>query len=236
MTSRARFLFAVLFFALLGANAGAAPAPPNDPVALVDPFIGTGGTSGVGLIDDFPGASAPFGMLQWSPDTPSQPPSGGYLYRDTKITGFSLTHLSGAGCQVFGDFAVMPVLGEVSDPQSVAQSFSHEHETASPGYYSVHLDGGVDVSLTAQARSGIARFAFPASSHAGILVDAASDQAGVRDARVWIAGPAEIDGYAQSGGFCGMPNVFTVYFALRFDRPFDAYGTWSSGGIERGAK
>ena len=237
MTSRVRLVLAVLFFTLLQvhASAGAAPAS-NDPVELVDPFIGTGGTSGVGLIDDFPGASAPFGMLQWSPDTPSQPPSGGYLYRDTKITGFSLTHLSGAGCQVFGDFSVLPVLGDVSDAQSTAQSFSHEHEAASPGYYSVQLDDGVSVSLTAQARSGIARFLFPASSRAGILVDAASDQAGVRDSRIWIAGPAEIDGFAQSGGFCGMPNLFTVYFAIRFDRPFDAYGTWSGGGIERGAK
>ena len=47
-----------------------------DPVSLVNPFVGTGGVAAVvGQIDDFPGAAAPFGMIAWSPDTPTQPAS-----------------------------------------------------------------------------------------------------------------------------------------------------------------
>lgn len=225
--------FWAMMSALLAAPVSAQPSP--DPVALVDPFVGTGGTSGVGLIDDYPGASAPFGMLQWSPDTPSQPPSGGYFYRDSAITGFSLTHVSGAGCAIYGDFAVLPVTGSIQDPGSATQAFEHSGEHASPGFYSVRLRSGIDVALTAAPRTGLASFTFPATSQANLLIETTSDQAGVTDARAWVAGPAEVDGYASSGGFCGMPNTFTVYFAMRFDRSFTSYGAWSENVTTPGA-
>ena len=61
-----------------------------DPASVVDPIIGTSGA-----VDDFPGADVPFGMVQWSPDTPSRPAGGGYEYNDKAVTGFSLTHISG---------------------------------------------------------------------------------------------------------------------------------------------
>ena len=48
-------------------------------------------------------------MVQWGPDTaPSAPHSGGYDHRDNHIRGFSLTHLSGAGCALYGDFPFLP--------------------------------------------------------------------------------------------------------------------------------
>ena len=76
----------------------------------VSVFAGTepgGGAFGGG--HNFPGAAAPFGMVQWSPDTvPAERHSGGYDYRDRHIRGFSLTHLSGAGCALYGDFPFLP--------------------------------------------------------------------------------------------------------------------------------
>lgn len=45
---------------------------------LVDTFVGTSGTQTGGPIDTFPGADVPFGMVQWSPDTPSRNAGGGY--------------------------------------------------------------------------------------------------------------------------------------------------------------
>ena len=48
-------------------------------------------------------------MVQWSPDTtPAAPHSGGYDHRDNHVSGFSLTHLSGAGCALYGDFPFLP--------------------------------------------------------------------------------------------------------------------------------
>ena len=50
-------------------------------------------------------------MVQWSPDTNTD---GWYKYDEKQLYGFSLTHLSGAGCPMYGDFAVLPVLDELT--------------------------------------------------------------------------------------------------------------------------
>lgn len=200
-------------------------------LTLVNPFIGTSGTQIGGPIDTFPGADAPLGMLQWSPDTPAQPAGGGYDYKDTAITGFSLTHLSGPGCSVFGDAAILPVVGTPEPPWTQKQPFSHADESASPGYYAVTLGSrAIRTELTAAPRAGIARITFPATAQADVLINPASNQAGASDAHVRIVSPTEIDGWARSGNFCGMPDAYTVYFALQFDRPMRRSGVWSESG------
>lgn len=50
----------------------------------VDPLIGTSGGG-----NTFPGATLPFGMVQWSPDTNQD---GWYRYDEKRLYGFSLTH------------------------------------------------------------------------------------------------------------------------------------------------
>jgi len=140
-----------------GASTGATTVsgPVSDPAALVDPLIGTGsGGAVVGQVDAFPGAVVPFGMVQWSPDTSSRPPGGGYDYADSATTGLSLTHVSGPGCAVAGDFPVLPLVGAApADPASAQQPFSHASESATPGSYSATLapgtPGAVGVRLTA---------------------------------------------------------------------------------------
>ncbi|MGH8371045.1 MAG: GH92 family glycosyl hydrolase, partial [Gammaproteobacteria bacterium] len=124
-------------FAAMNATADANLKTSGDPASLVNPFIGTSGTKIGGPIDTFPGASLPFGMIQWSPDTPSQPAGGGYDYKDHQITGFSLTHLSGPGCSVFGDIGVLPTIGRVQTPATASQPFAHADEQAAPGWYAV---------------------------------------------------------------------------------------------------
>src|SRR5579863_1004804 len=111
------------------------PALASMPVTLlVNPMIGTSTTpDGSDVIDDFPGADVPWGMVQWSPDTPSQNAGGGYDFNDTAITGFSLTHLSGPGCNVFGDFSILPFSGNIpTDPNAARQPFSHATEESAP--------------------------------------------------------------------------------------------------------
>jgi hypothetical protein len=123
----------------------------SDPASLVNPFIGT--TSGG---NTFPGADAPFGMVQWSPDTTSRPDGGGYNYNDSAITGFSLTHLSGPGCSAEGDVPILPTTGAIDD--TATDSFSHAHESADAGNYKVTLANGVTTDLTATTRTGLAQF------------------------------------------------------------------------------
>jgi predicted alpha-1,2-mannosidase len=215
---------------------GGAPAAVADPAALVDPLVGTGsGGAVVGQVDTFPGADLPFGMVQWSPDTPSRPDGGGYDYADSSITGFSLTHLSGPGCAIAGDFPILPMAGAVpADPDSASASFSHSSESAHPGSYAVAA-GGVRTQLAVTDRTGVAQFTYPSTSQAQVLVKVADSANGGSSATFNAVGHQEVTGEVTSGHFCGQPDSYTVYFAARFNRPFTASGTWGGAGAGAGA-
>ena len=190
---------------------------------------------------NFPGATVPFGMVQWSPDTTPADRNGrgGYDYRDEHVRGFSLTHLGGAGCSLYGDFPFLPTTEPLRSSPAADSSlrgrfqpgFSHAHESGRPGYYSVRLNpargGAIDVELTATTRTGMARFTFPRNRRSSILVNAGGS-AQPNDFSAVQVDPArhEIDGVASSGLFCGQRPRYRVYVAVVFDRPFDAHGTW----------
>ncbi|MEZ0089264.1 GH92 family glycosyl hydrolase [Streptacidiphilus sp. EB129] len=199
----------------------------EDPTALVDPMVGTGnGGRWVGQVDTFPGVTAPFGMVQWSPDTVSRPDGGGYNYADSALTGFSLTHLSGPGCPIAGDFPFLPVAGTVpAVPEHATASFGHDTELARPGYYAVTA-GRVRTELSATARTGVARFSYPPGAAAQLLINAAGSATRSSGARLRISGDREVTGQVTSGHFCGAPSSYTVYFAARFDRPLREARLW----------
>lgn len=209
----------------------------NDPASYVDPFVGTGsGGNVVGQVDTFPGADMPFGMLQWSPDTPSRPDGGGYNYDDTSTQGFSLTHISGPGCPAFGDVPILPTVGDIGNaPGSTTESFSHKSESASPGYYGVTLgSAGIKSELTVTDRTGIGQFTFPATKQANMLFKVADSANGQSAANIIIDGPNEISGSVTSGHFCGAPSTYKVYFTAVFSQPFTSYGTWNGSTVSPG--
>ena len=217
--------------------AKAVPTPSglvSDPASLVDPMIGTGsGGATVGQIDTFPGASAPFGMLTFSPDTPSRPDGGGYNYADSSIAGFSLTHLSGPGCGADGDFPILPTAGSVGpDPASTTEPFNHTDEHATPGQYQVTLDPGtssaIGASLAATTRTGIGTFTYPSSTPANMLFKIGDAQSGNTAADIQIAGDDEVTGEETAGQFCGSTGTYPVHFVAKFSRPFTSYGTWQT--------
>jgi predicted alpha-1,2-mannosidase len=150
--------------------------PVSDPAALVNPMIGTGsGNATVGQVDTFPGAAAPFGMLTFSPDTPSRPDGGGYNHADDSTLGFSLTHMSGPGCSAFGDFPILPTVGAIGDdPVDTTDAFSHSAETATPGSYGVTLNpstsSAIQTKLAATARTGIAQLDYPSSTSSKVEI------------------------------------------------------------------
>jgi len=181
-------------------------------------------------------------MVQWSPDTTpaDRDGRGGYDYRDSHLKGFSLTHLAGAGCSLYGDFPFLPTTAPLtSSPAAQGSSldgklqpgFSHAHESGRPGYYAVRLKpangGAIGVELTATTRTGLARFTFPRNPHASVLVNAGGSAQPDDFASVSIDPPhREIDGVASSGLFCGQRPRYRIYIAAVFNRPFRAYGAW----------
>jgi len=137
----------------------------------VNPFIGTGGHG-----HTFPGATAPYGMVQLSPDTRidgSWDGCGGYHYDDNTIYGFSHTHLNGTGVSDYGDIMLMPTMGEPSfDNKIYSSTFSHTNEKASAGFYSVKLDKhNIDVRLTTSIRVGFHEYTFNKAGLANIILD-----------------------------------------------------------------
>src|SRR3954466_10080099 len=156
-------LFCGLWFVVCGLF-----AQEKDYTQYVNPFIGTGGHG-----HTFPGATAPFGMLQLSPDTRvdgSWDGCSGYHYSDSLIYGFSHTHLSGTGCSDYGDIMLMPVMGKGTFiNKEYASRFSHANEKASPGFYAVKLDDeDINVELTATTRVGIHKYTFNRDGDASI--------------------------------------------------------------------
>ena len=231
--------------ALAGPSAVAAthPAPANY-AALVDPLLGTGsGQPAYGIGNEgghvFPGAAFPEGMVQWSPDTTSA--AGGYRYEQPIIHGFSLTHFSGRGCSSYQDIPFLPIPGPApAAPLSALRHgarFSHAREQAAPGYYSVRLNNGIAVSLTVTARTGIAGFVYPGSSGGSVLVNTGGSANGddPNGTAIQVDGTTEVTGSAASGHFCGN-NQYRVFFAARFNQPFDAFGTWNGGNLQSEAR
>ncbi len=201
-------------------------AAQREPTKFVDPFVGTGGHG-----HTFPGVTRPFGMVQLSPDTRLTGWDGcsGYHYSDHVIYGFSHTHLSGTGVSDYGDILLMPTVGEVSlhatgGEQTVngyASQFSHQQETARPGYYSVKLaDDQIFVELTATDRVGVHRYTYPATAQANVILDL-THRDKVLDSALRVVSPTRIEGFRRSDAWA---RDQVVYFVAEFSQPLTAYG------------
>lgn len=202
------------------------PATGDGPSRYVQLFVGTDDAVGVERPvpngaggSTFPAAAAPFGLLQWGPDTVSAIPPG-YRYADDQIAAFSMTHLNGAGCPAARDFPVIPAIGDVATAAAGSLPFHHAREVASPGYYGVQLDSGIAVDIAATAHSGLARFTFPRVADARLILRNAleGDLLVAQAADLQVVSPTLITG-SRLDSFCvsGVPT--RIYFAARFDRP-----------------
>lgn len=215
----------------------------TDFTQYVNPFIGT---SKMGHV--FPGASAPFGMVQLSPQTnfevmfkedgsynaETYEYCAGYQYRDSTIIGFAHTNLSGTGHSDLGDFLVMPTTGAlVLEPLKTTEgkkgfysTFSHDKETASPDYYKVQLESyGIQAELTTSERVGFHQYTFPKSEEAHIILDMVYNVYHHDNKNVWtfirIENDSLVTGYRQTKGWARDKKVF---FVMQFSKPFKSYG------------
>ena len=209
---------------------------PNRFVDYVRPFVGTQGEG-----NTYPGPSAPFGMIQLSPDTDDElwETASGYDYSDPSIMAFSLTHLSGTGIPDLGDFLFMPQIGNPklvpgtkADPDSGYRSrYSHDEEESSAGYYKVKLQkSGVTVELTAGERAGMMRMTFPGNAEASILTDLHHVLTGKKWNVIWshvrVEDNSTVTGFHLVNGWA---KERSLYFAARYSRPFDKAEIISDG-------
>ncbi len=224
--------------ALLVVTGLSAAATASDPVNDVNTFIGTKDEG-----NTFPGASAPFGMIQVGPIGSHY---AGWQYDDKKIRGFGHFFLSGAGCwEQGGLISILPVTGEIGagnrfafdttgvetfDQMRYASAYDHQGEIGKPGYYKVRLTdyGGIDAETTAATRVGAERYTYAGNAQANVLVNLGQANARHRvlHSNIQIIDDHSVEGSLETLSFCG-GSTYTTWFRLEFDRPFKAHGTWS---------
>lgn len=189
-----------------------------DYTGIVSPFIGTDAHG-----HTFPGAVAPFGMMQLSPDTRLSGWDGcsGYHFTDSVIYGFSHTHLSGTGVSDYGDILLMPANGKPDlEDYNYRSSFQKSSENASPGYYSVYLDDPkVKVELTASQRAGIHKYRFDQDQENHVVLDLAHRDP-VLESSLVIESDFQISGMRRSSQWA---KDQVIYFWIEFSEPFQFY-------------
>ena len=227
-------LFFLLVTLLCACNSSQKTADIEDLTQCVNPFIGTDFTG-----NTYPGAQAPFGMVQLSPDNglSGWDRIAGYFYPDSTIAGFSHTHLSGTGAGDLYDISFMPVTLPYKDdggPLGIHSKFSHDEESAYAGYYQVILtDYNINVELTATPRVGIQRYTFPEADAAIFLnLKKAMNWDATDDSSIEILDSVTIQGYRFSEGWARGQKV---YFKTRFSEPFLSVSIDSTA-IVRGGK
>ncbi|MDO5760611.1 MAG: GH92 family glycosyl hydrolase [Bacteroidota bacterium] len=178
----------------------------------VNPFVGTDEHG-----HTYPGAIAPFGMVQLSPDTRLGGWDGcsGYHYSDSIIYGFSHTHLSGTGCEDLCDILFTPTIKD-EKAEDFRSKFSHQSEKAFAGYYYVELQEGVVCDFTATQRVGYHRYKYSDKAQRIALVIDMLHRDKTLEWNIEIIDKQTIVGYRNSKSWAEEQKV---YFAAKFNRP-----------------
>ncbi|QIU93308.1 GH92 family glycosyl hydrolase [Bacteroides faecium] len=192
-----------------------------DCARYVNPFIGNADNG-----HTFPGACAPFGMIQASPESgnASWRYCSGFNYEDDEIFGFAQNHLNGTGCPDLGDILMLPFSGSIENNEYKAR-IDKSRQTARPGYYAVTLpDFGINAEVTATERTAFYRYTYQNDEEANLFIDLQSglvtSPQGIRD-RVLFADmqmPDErtIIGHNETNGWVRRH----FYYVMAFDKSY----------------
>ena len=205
----------------------------KDYTKLVNPMIGTNSHG-----HTFPGVLVPFGMIQLSPDTRTDTWDGcsGYHYSDQSILGFSHIHFSGTGVGSGADILLMPTVDKIKlhpgDPKipesGYRATFSHQDETASPGFYRVKFGNGILAELSCTERVGFHRYTFPSGKTQNVVLDLAHGITSMVDSlTLEVVNNTTLTGFRHAHS--SLDGDKTVSFVIEFSEPFCDYGVVVQG-------
>ena len=193
-----------------------------EPVDYVSTLVGTESTFQISTGNTYPAIALPWGMNFWVPQTGKNGDGWQYTYTAAKIRAFKQTHQPSPWINDYGQFSLMPTVGEpIFDENERASWFSHKAEVAKPYYYQVYLaDYDVTTEVVPTERAAILRFTFPETDRANVVVDAFDKGSEV----TILPDQRRIIGYTTRNS-SGVPDNFKNYFVIEFDKPFNVYYT-----------
>ena len=199
-------LFSTCHFCMAGGN--------RDYVEYVNPLMGSQSVHSFSTGNTYPAIATPWGMNFWTPQTGKMGDGWVYTYIDTKIRGFKQTHQPSPWINDYGQFAVMPIVGQPEfDEERRASWFGHKAETAKPYYYSVYLaEHDIVAEIAPSDRAAAFRFTYPKNDCSYVVIDAYDNGSYIKvepDKR-------RIVGYStrNSGG---VPDNFRNWFVIEFE-------------------
>ncbi|WP_460538468.1 GH92 family glycosyl hydrolase [Echinicola sediminis] len=199
------------------------------PVDYVKPLMGTDSKPSMSNGNVYPAIALPWGMNFWTPQTGKMGDGWAYTYNADKIRGFKQTHQPSPWMNDYGQFALMPVTGELRFKEDDRASwYSHKAETVKPYYYSVYLaDHDVTTEIAPTERAARFRFTFPETDQAYVVLDALDNGSYVKV----FPGENKIIGYTTKNSG-GVPDNFKNYFVIEFDKAFTLSKTFKDGGLQ----
>ncbi len=144
----------------------------------------------------FPGSSLPNAMVQLSPVTQFRS-GAGYQYEDSVIYGFSHTN---KGHWNLLHVPLLPVTGDIS-PSGYSSTFSHDNESARPGFYQVFLETyGINAELSSTLRCAFHKYHFPEGGDKKLLADMTRSNNRVREWEIQKVNDHTFSGFQDAEG------------------------------------
>ncbi len=195
------------------------------PVDYVNPLMGSLSTFELSTGNTYPAIAMPWGMNFWVPQTGKMGDGWAYRYDQYRIRGFKQTHQPSPWINDYGQFSLMPVIGNRINEDERASWFSHKAETVTPYYYSVYLaDYDITTELVPTERAACFRFTFPESDSARIVIDAFDKGSYIRI----VPEENKVIGYTTKNSG-GVPDNFKNYFVIQFDKKPHFSSVWKNG-------
>ena len=200
----------------------------KDWTQYVNPLMGSQSTFELSTGNTYPAIARPWGMNFWTPQTGKMGDGWQYTYTANKIRGFKQTHQPSPWINDYGQFSIMPIVGQpLFDEEKRASWFAHKGEVATPYYYKVYLaEHDIVTEMTPTERAVLFRFTFPENDHSYVVVDAFDKGSYIKI----LPEENKIIGYTtrNSGG---VPENFKNYFVIYFDKPFTFVSAVSENNI-----
>ena len=188
-------------------------------VDYVNPLVGTLSDFELSSGNTYPVISRPWGMNSWTPQTGKMGDGWQYTYSAKKIRGFKQTHQPSPWINDYGQFSVIPMVGDsvIFDEDKRASWFSHKAEQAKPYSYSVYLadyDTEVEFAPSERAAAFSVKYGEQSTMQTRwLLVDAFDGGSSLR----------QLDAYTLVGisrkNSGGVPSNFANYFVVHFTQP-----------------